>query len=283
MKTSTIVGITHTISVFSILVALEKFRDLGIDRFIAGGQDEEQQALLLSLLPEARKVSYRESDIQAFASSSISALNQILEKHGFDIRLNESADLGVVTIMDLVAQWLTTAAETTVTYEDVSYPAMVVKEGASVAHTEYGEILKLRTKNGITVHIQKAEQELSGLELFMHALELSKAISGNEKECWATLPFVTIDEQPDISWLTGMVDQGMHLMINQAVQQNRLVINLNGIHAQSATAIALRKGILITEKSYIVDQPFYISMAYDENPFPLFTSYVTPAQWKYAE
>ena len=174
---------TRTAAIFPILIALDKFKELGIDRFVARGHDAENQILLLNLLPEARNVQYDEKDIVSFASRDIAELNKILKEKGFDIQLSESQDseLGVVTIMDLVAPWLAQALKTEVSYEGQQYPAMLVNTGASlVGNTLDKELLMIRTKNGINIFIEKAEHELSGIDLFMYAMNVSKSLLYNE-------------------------------------------------------------------------------------------------------
>lgn len=270
---------SHTAAIFPVLVALDKFKEKGIEGFSGTSED---QKYLLSLLPTARSVKYSEDEVKSFISDNVQELNAILKSKGFDVQLDESKDfdLGVVTIMDLMAKWLTKADPAEVTYDGKQYPAAKIKMGASIIlPTVDTEVLMIRTRNGICVFIEKAYQERSGLELFHHVLKMS-SFPRSEDPCDATIPFVDIDEQPDVSWLLGLSATNQDLFINQALQQNRLKINLDGIHAESATAMGAAKGLVVGRRQFVVDQPFNIWLTSGDSLFPLFAAYVVPENWK---
>ncbi len=270
---------SHTAAIFPVLVALDKFKEKGIDGFTGTSED---QKYLLSLLPTARSVKYSEDEVKSFISNNVQELNAILKSKGFDIQFDESQafDLGVVTIMDLMAKWLAKADPAEVMYDGKKYPAAKIKRGASVMlSTVDTEVLMIRTINGITVFIEKTYEERSGLVLFHHVLKMSSFLS-NEYPCDAIVPFVDIDEQPDVSWLLGLNATNKNFAINQALQQNRLKINLDGVHAESATAVGGVRGLIVGRSQFIVDQPFNIWLTSGNSQFPLFAAYVAPENWK---
>lgn len=279
---------TNTVALFPILIALNKFKDKGIEGFIGATED---QKYILGLMEEALKIHYSPEQIKSFISGSAAELNRILKDHGFDIQLDESMpiDLGVVTIMNLIGKWLVKAVETTVTNDGISYPAAFIKTGASIKtihqYTDHEkQVLQILTTEGLVVYIEIADQERSGMELFKHIISLTEGMSLREIECNATIPMVSVDHQPDISWLTGMHASNTDLVISQALQQNKLTIDLDGIHAESAVALAAKRGMAFDRKHMVIDKPFNIWLEYGDDPynkhFPLFAAYVAPDSWK---
>lgn len=281
-------ALTHsrTTAIFPVLIALDEFKNYGISGF--NGWTPEQKALL-ELLPAARVVEYNKKQIKSFVSNKVAELNAILKQNCYDIQLDETKnfDLGVVTIMDIMAKWLSKATPEPVMCDDVEYPGMRIKIGASIVKSTAtdSEILMLRTDNGICVFIEKTQTERSGFDLFNHSLKLSTTLLHNEEPCDAIIPFVTMDDQPDMTWLLGLQAENTNMFINQALQQNKLKITLDGIHAESATVLGASRGISLGNErpQFIIDGPFNIWMAYGDPEleyFPLFTAYVTPDHWK---
>ena len=274
--------VSHTAAIFPILMALKKFEEKGI----YFTERTTVQKDIMSLLREADQVKYSENEIKSFVADNAPELNKILRDNGFDIQLDEKApfDLGVVTIMDLVAKWIAKANSAIVNYEGTEYPAALIKHGASIVNNDYGErTLIIRTTTGLCVFIQIADEEKSGLDLFCHIFEQARKMTHSETPCDAIIPLVDLNEQPDISWLIGMSCESPRFTINQALQQNRLKITLDGIHAESAVALGAARGIGLERPRFVVDRPFNIWLAYG-NPelqyFPLFCAYVAPDTWK---
>lgn len=161
------------------------------------------------------------------------------------------------------------------------YDAAHIKNGVSIS---YDDVLKIRTHEGLMVFIEVADKERSGLELFKYLYTKAQRRTHGETPCKAIIPLTEIDDQPDISWLAGMHSINPRFTITQALQQNRLKITLDGIHAESAVALGGMRGIMIDEKPTIkIDKPFNVWLAYADKElqyFPLFCAYVAPDCWK---
>ncbi len=276
---------TSTIALFPFLIGLRTFAEKGIKTFLG---NTNEQIYTLGLMPATLSIPYPSEEIKAFISENPEELNTILKEHGFDIQLDTTRpfDLGVVTIMDLIGEWLEQAKPKTVTYGDTEYDAALIKKGASiVSTTEDKELLMIRTKKGLFVFIEKDKQARSGFELAEYIFKQSETVLLNEIPCDACIPCVNLDDQPDMTWLQGIYsnESGTPFIINQVLQQNRLEINLGGIHAQSATAIGIARGISLDEKPvFTVNTPFNIWLAYtnaDKKYFPLFAAHVEPDTW----
>ena len=275
---------SRTIAIFPLLLALKKFEEHGIENFLPANAEQEK---VLALLPEALKVKYNADQIKSFISDDPKKLNQILKENGFSIKLDEQApfDLGVVTIMDLISQWLAKATKTNVSYEGTDYPACFIKQGASIIKIDEKLLLMIRTQSGLCVFIEKTDIERSGVELFTHVHSLAKLLHHGETPCDATVPFVKMDDAPDMSWMLGMEAESTEFIITQALQQNKLTINLDGIHAESATVLGgiRAMGIPPARPKFVVDQPFNLWLAYVDpslNSFPLFAACIGPDSWK---
>ncbi len=285
MNNTTVRSKSSTAAIFPILIALDKFIEKGIQAFTAITPDQE---FLIGHLDEARRIKYSPDEIKSFVSNNVHDLNDKLEKAGFKIRFDETLpfDLGLVTIMDLVGQWQSKATEAEIIYEGEKYPAAKITSGASLKMTErIEEVLFIRATNGLCIFIEKTDLQSSGNELFKHVRMMAKELTrwDSETPCDAVVPFVTLDEQPDISWLTGLQDVSSDLVINQALQQNKLTLNLDGIHAESAVALGGVRSVSFTNnrRQFVVDQPFNIWMTYgDALEFPLFAAHVVPTDWK---
>lgn len=279
---------SHTVALFPILIALNKFKEHGIEGFTG---TSEAQKYLLSLQPEALGVTLPPEQIQSFIADSAPELNGILRDHGFSIQLDESEDfdLGVVSILDLVAKWQGKASPTVVKYNNTVYPAAKVTAGASITplhpHTvDEKDLLMIRPEStsGLIVFIEKDTPPRAGLDLFQHVYTQAQSLVRNEIGCDATIPFVTIDDQPDISFVTGLSATNTNLVINQALQQNKLSINLDGIHAESAVALGAKRSISAPRNQVVIDTPFtlWVARANPEHKyFPLFAAYVDPTNW----
>lgn len=276
---------SKTTALFPILAAFSELHaNWEVDEFI--GYTEEQK-FLLGLIKTARTVEYNPEQIKTLVSKDINAINRFLKENGFDITLEGPIDLGVATIMDLIGGWLEKADETTVDNEGVLYPAATIKSGISTSVISLGDnqVIKIETRNNITVFIEPNSTERSGLDLFKHIWNQTNVCSFKPNSCEVTIPFISMEEKPDISWLVGIETRGnMDFTISQAVQQNKLKLNCDGVHAQSAVAMGLRKCVDMTKKErFIIDQPFNLWISGQDlsgEYFPLFGAYLAPDSWK---
>jgi hypothetical protein len=270
-----------TVSIFPILIALNKFEKKEGARFVGSTKIHQQIIHLLETMPE---IKFSGDQIKSIISGDVSELNRFLKDNGFSIQLEgKNFELGVVTIMDLLGRWLSQATETSISYQSQEYKAAEIKLGACVRNYGDEDILMIRTRDGISVFIEKTDVQMTGLDLFSHVLTKSQLLGSslNEDPCNAIVPFIDIDEQPDISWLLGLQMPNTNLVVNQAIQQNKLKLGLDGIHAESAVALGAVRGLMSGRRQFIVDQPFNIWLSYgDHLDFPLFAAYVGPDSWK---
>ena len=273
---------SHSISIFSFLLALNKFKEKGINEFKGITTDHRDT---LELMQEALQIKYSKDEVKTFIADNAKDLNTILKKNGFDIQLDESKpfDLGVVTIMDLIGQWYLKAEPETVLCENKSYSAGLIKSGACVITNGEKETLMIRTRRGLCVFIQMDDTERSGTDLFYHVFKQARSLTHSQTPCDAIIPLVDLNHQPDMNWLQGIQSIDPPLVIDKVLQQNRLKITLDGIHAQSGTALGGVRGLITGRPQFVINSPFNIWPSYGDPElqyFPLFVAYVAPDSWK---
>lgn len=271
-------SISHTVALFPILQALRELQAAGVaDAFIGTTPDQEK---LISLIPFAQGIRpFSEEQLKTFMAKDIDRLNQFLKSRGFDIQLSPPLDLGIVVIMDLLGTWLQPGTEVSVTHDNETYPAVRLEN----CMVDNQSIIHIATKEGFTVHIQPNAVEQSGITLFEHIAKLNAAGQAKSESCTLTLPMVVMNEQPDVSWVAGIETIGSDpLTITQVLQQNKVSITTGGIRAQSAVAMALRKGISM-DKRIEINQPFNLWITHKDQTLPLFCAYIAPDTWKNPE
>ncbi len=276
---------SHTAAIFPILLALKKFNENGT-KFVGNNL---QQEWLLSLMEEAMKINFDKNQIKAFISDNPKELNCILKENNVDLRVDEFQEgMAVVSLMDLVGNWFVTPArESKVEYEEKAYNAFIIEEGANYLENTTLMIETIQKgENEIVVFIEKTEVERTGIELYKYIYKRSIELNYRKKEsCTAIVPFVNIKEKPDINFLVGMKSKNGDSVISQALQENLITLDHNGMHAQSATFILQSFGG--NDCEIIINSPFNIWFAYkdfyknkEEKYFPLMAAYIAQDSWQ---
>jgi serine protease inhibitor len=97
------------------------------------------------------------------------------------------------------------------------------------------------------------------------------------------LPKAEVDQQPEISWVERMNYQGesVPMLIDEALNQNKLSLTEKGAHAQSAAAISVTGSLSIAppDKIVAINEPFYFWISKDNCPVPVFCAYVDKESW----
>lgn len=278
---------SQTVAIFPVLVGLQKLLETGVKNFKGVSMDQEY---MLSLLPEAVKLDYSQDEVKSLVSHDAKLLNNFLKDNGFDIYLPrlEHNQIGVVTLMNLMGSWLEEAGSSCIDYEHKEYQAAVITKGASIVNINEKQVLKIITSDGLCVFIEKTDEQKSGVGLFRHIYHQAKSLNYSETPCHATVPLLTINDEPNMEWLLNMVaaKENEPYYISKAIQQNHLDLSIQGIIAESATVVYIQcfGGDPTSDlPEFIVDQPFNIWISYDNpdlNYFPLFGAFVAPDSWK---
>ncbi|MEI8224098.1 MAG: hypothetical protein WCG20_03175 [bacterium] len=275
-------NISHTVAFFPILQALRELNAAGVaDSFIGNTPEHDSLLSMLPLIDGFRP--FPEEQLKTFIAKDVERINAFLKSRVFDIQLSAPLDLGIVVIMDLLGTWMKPGNEATITRNNQPYPAVRLEDCTVLQTSDHGQIIRIETKEGFTVHIQPHAEERSGNLLFEHIIKVQSANTTNNESCTVTVPLVLMNEQPDVSWVAGIQTVGSDpLTITQVLQQNKLALTTNGIRAQSAVAMALRKGISM-DKRIIINEPFNLWITHKNQVLPLFGAYIAPDTWKNPE
>lgn len=228
-------------------------------------------------------------------------LNKILKEEGFDIQLEDfgPGEFGVVSILDVLVEWLTKGEEDEVFFGNVAYPAVRMNCFGEVdgEYTQLVEVLHssvhpepigmIHTKTGDRVYMSVAgvDSPPEGFELYDN---IKRVRAGIMHICdrWDGMlfPMVDLDDRPDISWLSGMntvSESGDYAEISQALQQTKFKMNQYGARVKSAVAIEIVLSAARDEPEWLViDEPFYLWIERDGVSFPVVGMYVDPSDWK---
>lgn len=232
-----------------------------------------------------RKASFRAEDI-----------NRFLTNEGFDINLqpweyNPPYRFGAASVMDVLVNWFTPGESVPLRGQDGNmYPGVKIKEaGTQISSVEgiRNPVVYLPTKNplymvGLSVPEQLPTNEFELLE-HIHDLKNGQLRVHREFE-GVIFPKVSLDQQPDISWLRGLTAKAggeTDSVLEQVLQQTKFKMNEIGAHARSAVAGGfLRMAIEIPKAPYVIDKPFVCWIQKENIPLPLFAAYINYSDWK---
>ena len=201
--------------------------------------NSEQESFLQSFVAARAELSRFTSDeLRAWASRDASELNAILEREGFAIRVPELGrdDFGVVSILDVLVEWLREGDRTEITCEGSRYPAVrldsftVVNSPAIPTRSPCcprsratGSAWLLRINSGFRpLGGDRGDSERAGA--------VARAFES------LVFPMVDLDQQVELEWIVGMRTtdlDGRPVVITYGAQQTKLRMNVKGAHAES--------------------------------------------------
>ena len=256
---------TQALDLVTMGRALEELRThLGDCQWQAIGG--EQQTFLTWYLTHQDEIS-KLSDLKALASTDYSTLNSFLVANGFEALFEEFDGVGVVSILDMLVEWLSRGTPTTIERYNLTgrhvHPAFRIKaDGADVFDVAgfHEPLIRLHTTGGASLWLMQAPEPTTELELALTAQEILAAGRSASLQ-WTvgvTVPMLEIDVRPDLSWMLGAYTvspvDGYH-EIAQAFQQFKLRANEQGAHVKVATGLATTRSISFTAP-YVFNRPF---------------------------
>lgn len=204
--------------------------------------------------------------LKAKISPDWQTLNRFLQDNGFDPMFYQPLNgLGIVSILDMLIEWLVEAAIGEIAGRDGRlYEGFVIPEpGGEVFELEglAHPLVRLRTRSGDSLWLTIPESPPgTPFELLRIPFSLQEA-SRRPAGMISTIqiPTVQFDRKPDISFLKGAVtfdQRGQSWIIDEAHQQFILRIDREGAHIQAATGLSVR-GMISDEPQHLVfDRPF---------------------------
>lgn len=227
---------------------------------------------------------FNDKELRAWASTNYQELNTILKNEGFSIQLKPFDGVGVVSILDVMVEWLTKGERTTLYSEfkdeEKKFPAVQMKEDFDVylAAVHNHPIAAIKTKTGDIVYMTIANEKLEDFALQKYIGEIHNSMYKQNGYEYVLFPMVDLNREENIKWLLGM-QLPDKWQITQALQQTKFKMNELGARVKSAVAIVLEKSMRIS-KNVSIDQPFYLWIKRPNVSVPVFAAYITQDDWK---
>ena len=299
---------SKTMVMLPIVAALAKSEDiLGKNRIWKAVNNSQKEFLNKFFSKRDEIANFSEDELKSWVSLVASELNEILVKEGFDIKLEDfkEGEFGVVSILDVLVEWLKEGMKTRILFDNKEYPAVRLNRYAEIdsASTELASvytpnfldytlndylhpIASVATKSGDKVWMTVADKRLGGFKLISRIEKLRTSISKNPVKTHfdrLIFPMVDLNQKVDISWLTGMLtsfETGCKYKISQALQQTKFKMNQFGAHVKSAVAIAIRATSARLTTELMIDKPFYLWIERNGVSYPILYAYIDADDWK---
>lgn len=275
-------------TVYPIAKAVQEAEDLVLGpKRVWNAVNRNQTTFLEGFLVPCREEKIPE--IQSMASSDADALNKFLRDKGFSIQLQafDENEFGVVSILDLLVQWLNTGTVTAIHTNgtDRKFPGVRIGGGEGVsfysAPPHEHPIACLATQSSDLVYMTMLDDPPEEFALVAKAEELSREKKYSFEFDGLVFPMVSLDQVVNIGWLIDMHtvrSDGRRAEISQALQQTKLRMNEVGARAESAAAIGVRS-LGAPPPDHIIDQPFLIWIERPDLVTPLFVGHITEEDW----
>ena len=281
---------SHTFVGAPIAAALVKSENfIGPERVWKAVNSSQESFLLAFLAARGELASFSERELRAWASREAAELNAILEREGFAIRVPELGrdDIGVLSILDVLVEWLRAGDRAEVNCDGISYPA--VRLGSFTVVMSPGHphpIAALPTKSGDRVFMTIADRPLEGFDL-LAAIEALRSAPVPASGAFGSLvfPMVDLDQQVELEWIVGMrttTEAGRPVVITHGAQQTKLRINVKGARVESAAVVAMRVARMqpVPTVDLVIDRPFFCWIERDGVSTPILAAYIDQEDWK---
>jgi len=195
------------------------------------------------------------SNLEALVSKDFAELNKFLVDRGFSEMFGPLKDLGVVSVLDMLVEWLTEGDVTTIG----DYQAFrIYSDGVDIYNISRleGPVVRLHTKTGHSLWLMKTCRPYDGIELNIQAQHIASHLKSPDTQyAGVIVPNIQINTQADMTWMTGMTAD--HYAVEKAIQQFKLRINAEGAHVEVATGMMVASASCgPIQQPYVFDEPF---------------------------
>jgi hypothetical protein len=281
---------SRTMVISPIVSALVKSEDiLGKDRTWKAVNDWQEYFLEKFFSKRAELAGFSQKELRNWASFSARELNRILEKEGFDIRLNEfrPEEFGVVSILDVMAEWLKEGLEVAIVSLGKKYPGVRMERDskfeAYMSLSYSHPIAALPAKSGDKVFMAVADDKAASFSLIEKIDSIRKNLVSGGYYDSLKFPMIDINQEVPLDWLLGLQtlqDDGRQAEISQAFQQTKFKMNQYGARARSAVALGAFKAVIRQEKTLLIDKPFFLWIEREGMSIPVIYAYIDQEDWK---
>ncbi|HZR42553.1 MAG TPA: hypothetical protein VFB12_20700 [Ktedonobacteraceae bacterium] len=277
--------------IVAALVAAEQMEGMGTDRQWQPANDT-QQHFLEHHFALCRDEVAGIPEIESLASWSYETINVFLRKRGLTLQLHPFGypGFGVASVLDLFVRWEQQGEACIVRGVDShDYPAVRIDrkgvEFYQVGHKH--PIAALKTTSGDWVYLTMHDDEPTHQFDIDHQAEAFSQRLGHPTTEYngVIFPMVDLDQNVDIGWLLKLstrAENGDHVEVEQALQQNILKINEVGARAKSAVAMELlpTAAMMHPEPDLVINAPFLLWFERSGFSTPLFAGYITQEHWR---
>jgi hypothetical protein len=207
---------------------------------------------------------------------------EVLEEIGFF-----AEDFGV-GILKAAVSWLTKGQKVLRAYDEINYQFACLSDTKTfqVFDTFYEQpVVRIKTVNEDEVFICKANESFSELDLLSHTSKIQQDISLNniqEKYESVTFPCLKIKDEPDISWLKGLLlksnKPNSDYLVSSAKQQTKFEMDENGAKVESAAAVVMVRSCRVL-KHLVIDDSAHVWISRKNCKVPYFAARVEKDSW----
>lgn len=240
---------------------------------------------------------FKPEELRSWVSDNADELNSVLVKEGFAFKVKEFLPhkLGIVSIINILIEWLTKGAEETIKHSNKTYPAILMKNEAMaesqslpifetyVSSVHEHPVFCANTKTGERVFMTVAEKEVAAFSLVFVIEKIRKRRASRGCCDHLLVPMIDYGEVNEILWLTGLANtdkQGQKWEISEALQQTKFKMNCRGMHIKSMAMTPIRVTSNLSPKIYEIDQPFLLWVERRGLDIPIIYAYLDETSWK---
>jgi hypothetical protein len=225
-------------------------------------------------------------ELRAWASRDAAELNAILEREGFAIRVPpmEPTEFGVLSILDLLVEFVREGERASVTCDGTTYPAVQLRP-AGIVPPSRGDhedpLVVLATRSGDRLCLTVADRPRSGFDLLGRIEELRAGLDRAVEPLGAVVfPMVDLVQEAELGWLVGMQtgDGGAPYVVTYGAQQTKFRMDTRGAHVESA-AVAGVRFLSATPTDLVIDRPFFCWIERDGVRAPVLAAYIDQEHW----
>ncbi|MDP3779370.1 MAG: hypothetical protein Q8R30_05005 [bacterium] len=283
-----------------ILSALVKSEDvLGAGRVWSAVNALQSRFLDDFFIRRAELFCFSEKELRAWASMVAADLNEILAREGFSIRLSDfnPGQFGVVSILDVMAEWLVMAGHVSMPVGKQLYPAVhmlptrLIEDirvglfNAAMSSAHPHPLVRLNTKSGDSVCMTIADHVYDDFELMSRIDDIRcRSVVTPISASWLMFPMVDLDLETSLDWMVGMhtvAANGDQAKIISAVQQTKFKMNHLGARVKSAVGMGFATTSVRVDvaEPIIIDEPFFLWIERPGLQFPLMYGYIDEQNW----
>jgi hypothetical protein len=265
------------------LVAAERF--VGSGREWVATNPDQAAFVRVFLATRADLELLSAQELRSWASRDAAELNAILEREGFAIRIPALGphEFGVLSILDVLVEFVREGERASVTCDGTTYPAVRLQAtgivmAAGVDHDE--PVVLLATTSGDRICLTVADRRRAGFDLLARIEELRSGLGAIDAPSGSVVfPMVDLSQEVELAWLVGMHTDGDDpYAVSYGAQQTKFRMDTRGARVESAAVAAVRVMAAIP-RDLVIDRPFFCWIERGGVRAPILAAYVDQEHW----